>query len=84
MPSTYGKKRGWDGYDQFRTGLTFSDVRSMLWSNDFDSSTWKYKRRRTVLGIWHSLKLDMWREVQRREDERELQRPHRRRATGGG
>ncbi len=32
----------------------------MLWSWSEDRSTWKYKRRHTVLGLWRSLKIDMW------------------------
>jgi hypothetical protein len=40
----------------------------MLWIADEDSSRWRYKRRGTVLGFWHSLKLAMWFEAQRRED----------------
>jgi hypothetical protein len=32
----------------------------MLWVNNDDRSTWRYKRRRTVLGFWHQLKLQLW------------------------
>lgn len=85
MPSTWGKRSGGQygpGYDRFRTGLSYSDVLSMLWSNSEDSKDWKYKRRGTVLGLWHQLKKGMWVEARRREDAEEL-RP-RRRASGGG
>lgn len=76
MGSSWGKRSGGrfgDSYDKFRTGLSYSDVRSMLWSQNDDPGTWRYKRRHTVLGLWHSLKKDMWAEVERREDEAEAQ-----------
>lgn len=47
-------------YHEFRTGLTFRGVRRMLWVNNDDPSTWRYKRRHTVLGFWHQLKLQLW------------------------
>lgn len=47
-------------YRNFRTGLTFSDVRMMLWVGSDDYTQWKYKRRNTVLGLWHALKQRMW------------------------
>lgn len=48
-------------YHRFRTGLTYRAVYEMLWSyNDEDTSTWKYKRRHTILGYWHMLKKQMW------------------------
>ena len=31
-------------YEDFRTGLTFAEVKSMFWISDLDSSKWKYKR----------------------------------------
>lgn len=43
-------------YDDFRTGLTFAEVRQMLWVHSDDPRDWRYKRRRTVLGLWHSIK----------------------------
>jgi len=49
-------------YDKFSTNLTFKDVRDMMWVNDTDSSRWRHKRRKSVLGYWHELKLAMWRE----------------------
>jgi len=51
-------------YDQFRTGLTFREVRRMLWVDNQDPSTWRYKRRRTVLGFWHQLKQQLWAQYQ--------------------
>jgi hypothetical protein len=47
-------------YEEFRTGLTYRDVYQMLWSGSDDPSTWRYKRRRTVLGLWHQIKLQLW------------------------
>lgn len=47
-------------YGDMRTGLSYSDIYMMLWSFRSDSSTWKYKRRHTVLGLWRSIKIDMW------------------------
>lgn len=61
-------------YDRFRTGLRYRDVYRMLWSPSQDSRDWRYKRRGTVLGLWRQLKLEMWAELHRREDERERER----------
>lgn len=47
-------------YADFRTGLTYQDVYDMYWSGSDDPSDWKYKRRGTILGKWHQLKLEMW------------------------
>lgn len=47
-------------YDDFRTGLTYRDVFAMLWSASNDPATWRYKRRRTVLGKWRQIKLEAW------------------------
>lgn len=57
------------GYDKFRTGLSFRDVKRMLWVHTEDPTTWRYRRRRTVLGFWHSLKLQLYYQV--REEQRE-------------
>lgn len=51
-------------YEQFRTGLTFREVRRMLWVHSDDPRDWKYKRRRTVLGFWRQLKLQLWAQYQ--------------------
>lgn len=32
----------------------------MLWVHNDNPATWRYKRRRTVLGFWHQLKLQLW------------------------
>ncbi len=55
-------------YRQFKTGLTYRDVYQMLWVHSEDSREWRYKRRATVLGFWHELKLQLWERVQ---DEKE-------------
>jgi hypothetical protein len=64
MGSTWGKRRGMPAYDKFVTGLTYDDVKQMLWSHDSDPKTWRYRRRGTVLGLWHQLKLEMWEQMQ--------------------
>ncbi len=73
MPSTFGARHAGFGplYDRFRTGLTYKEVRKMLWRSDPDYRTgnWKYKRRGTVLGMWHQMKKEMWNEAVRRCDE---------------
>lgn len=47
-------------YRDFRTGFTYSDIYQLLWVDSEDASLWRYKRRHTVLGFWHALKLDAW------------------------
>lgn len=49
-----------EAYDDFRTGLTFTEVRQQFWRNDADPKTWVNKRRGTVLGRWREIKLGMW------------------------
>lgn len=44
-------------YGRFRTGLTYRDVYSFLMGGEDD---WRYKRRGTVLGHWHQIKLEWW------------------------
>lgn len=39
-------------YGQTRTGLSYRDVWLMLWH----ATEFRYKRRGTVLGLWHSIK----------------------------
>ena len=60
MPSKYGATHGLPGYDRFRTGLTYADVKRMLWDESQDRADWRYKRRGTVLGHWHQLKKEMY------------------------
>lgn len=47
-------------YDDFRTGEKFSTIKDMLWVGDEDPENWRYKRRNTVLGLWHQLKEKLW------------------------
>jgi len=51
--SRYGTARGVPEYDDFRTGLTYRQVRAMTTEK-------KYRRRGTVLGVWNQLKREMW------------------------
>ena len=55
-------------YRQFRTGLTYRDVYEMLCVNSDDPKNWRYKRRGTVLGFWHQIKLQLW---ERYQDDKE-------------
>lgn len=66
VPSSYGKRRGLDGYDRMRTGFTYRDILSMLWSADPDPRTWRRRSRGVVLGFWHQIKREQWEELQRR------------------
>lgn len=47
-------------YEDLDTGLTYREIVGMLWSADPDPATWRYKRRGTVLGMWHQMKLELW------------------------
>lgn len=49
-------------YDALRTGLTFAEVRRLLQDQpDRDGRwAWRQKRRSSVLGYWHELKLQLW------------------------
>ena len=49
-------------YRDFRTGFSYNEVYQMYWSADNAPDTWKYKRRNTVLGKWHEIKKDMWKQ----------------------
>lgn len=49
-------------YGRFRTGLTYQDVVGWLWDNSEDSADWRYKRRGTILGLWHQTKKEFWEE----------------------
>lgn len=52
----------------FKTGLSYNGVRQMLWSSDDDSSHWRYKRRGTVLGMFHAIKVELWNYANQRTD----------------
>jgi hypothetical protein len=52
-------------YKDLRTGLNYQGVFEMLWRASADSTQWKYKRRGTVLGLWHQIKQGAWAEHKR-------------------
>ena len=54
--STWGKKNNLPGYDKFKTGLTYAEVYEMLRTSKKHS----HKRRRTVLGFWHEIKMELY------------------------
>ncbi len=56
MPSQWGKKKNLPGYDKLRTGLTYHEVYVMLNT----SEKHRYKRRGSVLGFWHEIKLQLY------------------------
>lgn len=60
MASKYGAKHGLPGYDQFRTGLTYHDVWEMLRDESDDPRDWRHKKRGTILGAWHEIKLQLY------------------------
>jgi hypothetical protein len=68
VTSAYGKNRGMrcDGcglcYDDFRTGMTFEQVRRDIIAIKVDRKTGKtkYGRRHGTLGYWHELKMLLW------------------------
>jgi hypothetical protein len=47
-------------YEALTTGLTFNDVKQMLWTSSEDSEDWVYRRRGTVLGKWYEYKQTLW------------------------
>lgn len=51
-------------YENLRTGYTYKEVRMLLWvaDDDYRTGNWKYKRRNTVLGLWHQIKKSLWKE----------------------
>ena len=64
MPSSYGARHGLPGYDKFRTGLTYRDVWEMMRDDSEDRSTWRYKSRGVVLGMWHEIKMQLYARMQ--------------------
>lgn len=52
-------------YDQFRTGLTFKQIRAELRAEadaKYRAGQYMFVTRRTVLGRWHQHKRDLWRQ----------------------
>lgn len=68
MASAYGANRNIVcpgcklGYDSFRTGMSFTEVRRSIIAIGTDRKTGKtkYGRRSGVLGLWHEWKKMMW------------------------
>ena len=63
MASRYGATHGLPGYDAVKTGLTFSEVKAMLWSASDDPADWRRKSRGCVLGLWHRIKMDLYQQM---------------------
>jgi hypothetical protein len=56
MPSRWGRKTNRRRYDSFRTGLTYAEVYAMMSTSDRH----RYRRRGSVLGFWHEIKLQLY------------------------
>lgn len=56
-------------YADFRTDTTYANVWQQFWSGNDDPNTWRNKRRNTVLGRWHELKMMLWNEHVRQCEE---------------
>ena len=54
-------------YEDFKTGLTFADVRELLkYEQDtaYEQGTYMFVSRSTVLGRWYQIKQQMWEQYQ--------------------
>jgi hypothetical protein len=49
-------------YKDFRCTMftSFQEVKDSLWHESNDPKEWRYKRKRTVLGVWHMAKRLEW------------------------
>ncbi len=47
-------------YKEFRTGMTFADVKAEMYVSSEDSKDWVYKRKRCVLRRWRKIKRELW------------------------
>ena len=56
MPSRWGENHNRPGYYRFRTGLSFSEVKNMMQTSERHRS----RRRNSVLGFWHEIKLQLY------------------------
>jgi len=56
VSSRWGSRKDLPGYDEFRTGLTYYDVYTMMAAGERHS----HRRRRSVLGFWHEIKLQLY------------------------
>jgi len=53
-------------YDDLRTGLTFADVREMLYIEQMivkNRGEYMFVSRATVLGRWYQIKQEMWERI---------------------
>lgn len=62
MPSTWGKRHGLPGYDEFRLGLDYKGCYDLLKT----SKKHRYRRKGSVLGHLHELKLQLYEEAVKR------------------
>lgn len=60
MPNTPAPCVCGQTYDEFKTGLTFGDVRQMMYIASENSEEWRQKRRRSILGFWHEIKIQLF------------------------
>jgi hypothetical protein len=59
-------------YNEFRTGLTFTEVRQMLKIESLrkkENGDKMFVTRATVLGRWHQIKQEMWKVYQDAEQQ---------------
>ncbi len=56
MPSTWGKRHGLPGYDEFRINMTYDEAYAHLAT----SKKHRYRRKGSVLGYMHELKLQLY------------------------
>lgn len=49
-------------FKPFAGGGGFAETRESLFVANDDPATWKHKRRSTILGIMHEVKLEAWNE----------------------
>jgi len=56
-------------YDEFKTGYTFKEIRRMLRAEADrklkTDGTRMFITRHTVLGRWHQIKLELWKQFQK-------------------
>lgn len=56
-------------YGEFRTGLTFLDVRQCLHVYSDNYKDWRHVTRHTVLGKWREIKLKMYAQYVKENEE---------------
>jgi hypothetical protein len=65
MPSRWGADKRCEvcglRYQDLRTGDTFASIKEEMKAGDAaDPTTWRYRRRNSVLGYWHAKKVMWW------------------------